>query len=127
MHARRLLAQLVAAAVDLPREDTSDDAPDGARPGTDIVTRVRATAAALPIDTYPMFYTPGAQDQAAVTGSLVDDVLDMHADVAEGLSLFAGGHTRAAAWTWRWSFDTHWGRHATQALAALHAWVADGA
>jgi hypothetical protein len=62
-------------------------------------------------------------DEDAVTGSLIDDMRDIHRNLEEGLAIFRGGSEddlRDAAWTWRFYFHMHWGEHATSALRALY-------
>jgi hypothetical protein len=70
-------------------------------------------------DFYNMFYDP-YDDSSVVAGSLADDVSDVVHDVANGLSYFDAGAAEYAVWTWRLLFDSHWGAHAIDALAALH-------
>jgi hypothetical protein len=55
-----------------------------------------------------------------VAGSLSDDILDMDRDVSRGLALWDAGAEDAAVWEWRFSFEVHWGVHATSALRAIH-------
>jgi hypothetical protein len=55
-----------------------------------------------------------------VAGSLSDDILDVYRDVLRGLRQWEGGDYAAAVWGWRFSFESHWGDHAVDALRALH-------
>lgn len=55
-----------------------------------------------------------------VVGSLSDDILDVFLDVARGLALSECGEEAAACREWRFSFASHWGDHAIDALRALH-------
>lgn len=60
-------------------------------------------------------------DEAPVTGSLSDDLLDVYFDLRRGLDLWDKDVPKAAAiWEWRFHFDAHWGDHAIDALRALH-------
>jgi hypothetical protein len=58
---------------------------------------------------------------------LADDLADIWLDLQHGLdALRLGAEPADVEWEWRFTFYTHWGRHATEALRALHARVADG-
>jgi len=57
-------------------------------------------------------------------GSLLDDLSDIWWDLKPGLYALDNGSEEQAAdvfWDWKESFRTHWGRHAIDALRALHA------
>jgi hypothetical protein len=57
-------------------------------------------------------------------GSLADDLADVFIDLDEGLRRWDGADfalRRAIVWEWRFSYENHWGRHATSALRAIHA------
>jgi len=57
-----------------------------------------------------------------VIGSLADDLNDIAAELANGLSLLEREVPIAAViWEWKLTFTFHWGRHLVQALAAIHA------
>ena len=56
-------------------------------------------------------------------GDLADDVADIYRDLSEGLSLLAAGHHAEAQWEFVFSFRSHWGRHAADAIQALHCWI----
>jgi hypothetical protein len=55
-----------------------------------------------------------------VAGSLDDDVLDVYHDTRRGLWLWEKNAIADAVWEWRFSFESHWGDHAIDALRALH-------
>lgn len=59
-----------------------------------------------------------------VTGCLSDDFADIYLDLAEGLTKWNRGEHGEAVWHWRFSFNMHWGEHASGALRALHALAA---
>lgn len=69
--------------------------------------------------TYWMAYDPYSQDEL-VAGTLPDDTEEILADLGRGLALWEQGHRASAIWEWRFSFETHWGNHAADALRALH-------
>ena len=58
-------------------------------------------------------------------GDLADDVADIYRDLSAGLALVDAGHALEAQWELRFSFLTHWGRHASGAIRALHCWYVD--
>lgn len=58
----------------------------------------------------------------AVILSLADALADIWRDLRNGLNtLGRGGSLDAVTWEWRFSFLSHWGSHATDALRAVHA------
>jgi hypothetical protein len=66
----------------------------------------------------------GSADQEPVAGSLSDDLTDIYLDVNDGLSLLAaGGPEVDAVWEWRFSFWSHWGVHAADAIRVIQARV----
>jgi hypothetical protein len=56
-----------------------------------------------------------------VTGDIIDDLSDLHDDLAAGLMEWRKGNPGEALWRWRFSFESHWGEHVTSALRALFA------
>jgi uncharacterized protein DUF5063 len=57
---------------------------------------------------------------------LADDLADIWLDLKRGLLALEGGAPASdVTWEWRFGFYTHWGRHATEALRAVHARLAD--
>lgn len=114
---QRALAHLCAAAFDLPsvaEPCTEEDlAPE---------RLADATLAGLPVDSYWETLEPfrfDAESQELGIGSIVDDLLDIDADIAHGIALYRAGHSETAAWIWRSSFWAHWGAHAVSAQRAL--------
>ena len=49
-----------------------------------------------------------------MAGSLADDAADIYRDLPSGLNDNAVGE-------WRFGFDNNWGKHAAEALYALHS------
>lgn len=81
---------------------------------------------ALPFNYYHEFFSPyKLVEEDPVIGDLADDLADIYRDVKNGLLLYEQGHVTEALWRWSQSFSLHWGRHATSALHALHAYAAD--
>jgi hypothetical protein len=60
-------------------------------------------------------------------GSVADDIADIYRDIVTGLREYRAGRTMAALWEWEFGFRQHWGDHATGAIRALHAWLAEHA
>ncbi|PEJ54494.1 hypothetical protein CN692_19360 [Bacillus sp. AFS002410] len=56
-----------------------------------------------------------------VFGSLSDDILDIYKDVKEGILLYDQNEQLEAIWHWKFHFQAHWGRHAVDAIRALHS------
>ena len=66
-----------------------------------------------PYDRKPQKNTPGS--------TISGDLAEIWRDVKQGLlALEAGSPEDDVVWDWWFGFDSHWGRHAVDALAALH-------
>ena len=63
-------------------------------------------------------YEPDSSDP--VTGSLADDVADIYRDLQVGFAELRAGRVANALWEWKLGFDTHWGKHASEAIYALY-------
>lgn len=113
--ARRRMAALYRAALDLPDPAALDvddsDAPD--------VEGGRVEPSFGKADVYWLVPDP-TEEQAPTVSLLSDDFGDTYLDVARGLQLWDRGKLDDAVWEWRFNFDAHWGRHAVDALRALH-------
>jgi hypothetical protein len=72
-------------------------------------------------DQYCEIFDPN-KDMDPIGGSLADDLADIYFDLKEGLALHESGESEPSQviWEWRFSFDIHWGEHATSALRALY-------
>jgi hypothetical protein len=72
---------------------------------------------------YWMVFDPlKSPPEVPVAGSLADDLADIWFDVKRGLLTFEANGEAALAdvqWSWKFPFETHWGRHVTGAMAAL--------
>ena len=72
-------------------------------------------------DSYQLVFDP-IQDNDVVGGSLADDIADIHRDLKEVLvdreSISVSPEDQI--WEWRFSFRTHWGKHAIDALQVIH-------
>lgn len=61
-------------------------------------------------------------------GSLGDDLADIYRDLKEYIASYDSGSPRGmaeAAWYWKFSFMSHWGYHAADALRVIH-WLMFG-
>ena len=119
--ARRYLASLYGLALNLPESAFGEEDPAGL--SDDKWQTVFSRFSALPFTYYSSFFDPStAVTEEASLGDLADDLADIWRDLKDGLTLFDAGHTGAATFTWRFGFNSHWGRHASSALYALHCW-----
>jgi hypothetical protein len=112
---------------------------EGARPvGIEITydrdfPRMRERFASLPFQYYRNEHNPLDLEEPGTNGvggtgeigDVIDDLADVWLDIECGLELFDRGDRDAAAWHWHLMFKSHWGRHATAALYALHCWLVD--
>ena len=112
--ARIILAELHAAACDLPRGAVID-------------------FDAMPSEALPPEW-PGFEDfefyweifdpyelDSAVAGALSEDVANIYDNLERGFAdLAGGGDLDAVVWQWRHSFEAQWGERASSALRALH-------
>jgi len=119
-HATRLLASLYARALDL--RETPLGAFGEEQPTKDEWTQVFRRGAALPFDYYSCADPSEVPTDVVMIGDLADDVADIWADLTAGLRLYGDGRIDEAETEWKVRFDSHWGRHAADALAALQAW-----
>ena len=69
---------------------------------------------------YASHFDPWALEEGPVVSDVVDDLLDIYLELKNGLATLEAVGWREAAWHWRESFVSHWGRHAVSALSALH-------
>ena len=113
---RKLLAELYLAALNLP-EGSADF--DIAEPTPAPEPSLQLTG--LPFHLYNMFFIPSNLDQPPCMGDLASDFQDIYRDLQSGFALYDAQQLEAAAWSWTFSFRSHWGHHAASALFALEA------
>jgi len=122
------LAGLMAAASQLPEvSPTDEDLPDLLSQDE---VRERFAAVQRVLGEWESYWTTmathGEEAEHLVMLPLGDDLADIWSDLKRGLlALEAGAPPADVTWEWRSGFYTHWGRHATEALRALHARLAD--
>ncbi len=122
-----ILARLQFAAASLP-EISVDDEPVvetlDTRPAYADIVKAFAD---LPVATYTMMFAPlDVADEQPVQGALSDDLADIYLDLLDGFRYYEAGHVREAAWHWRFTYYSHWGRHLGHAQTALWQYLADG-
>jgi len=120
------LTQIYLLALDLKHPKEMDYEIEGKASDGAGWQQVYQRAAALPFQYYGSIFDPqSVPPEDPVIGDLADDIADIHRDLSEGLSLYDQGHYPEAEWSLWFSFQSHWGRHATGAIRALHCWCAD--
>jgi Domain of unknown function (DUF5063) len=124
----QFLAELVAVAGRLPNVDPSDAELPG-RPSYE-AWHERFVGVQSALDDWDGYWTSirpfGGREMEAVMRSLADDLADVWLDVKHGLvALDAGAPKTDVIWEWQFSFYSHWGRHATEALRVCHARLTD--
>jgi len=121
--ALRLLARLYADALTLEPPVDIDYDLDGEHLSHEDWMPFLKRFGSLPFSYYGVVFDPLLEPpEDPVVGDLADDLADIYHDLHEGLSLERAGHHGEAIYTWRDSFRTHWGDHATSGIRALHAW-----
>jgi hypothetical protein len=120
-----LLAVLVSAlatAVDLPLVEPESSRPTEDPADLDVSARqVAALVRDLVGERNFYWEVSDPQAETPTTGGLLsDDVSDVYRDLRRGLHAWDDGHYGDAVWEWRFSFETHWGNHATAAIRVLH-------
>ena len=76
---------------------------------------------------YELIFDPWEKgDNPPVASSLAIDLAEIYADIKEGFAaLERGGPLNDVLWEWKYGFESHWGRHATQSLVAVHSLLVD--
>lgn len=125
------IGALYFAALQLPPEwsDELADAPDTESISGDERRAVYERAAArLPFTDYARVFDPFVlPPEEPVVGSIGDDVADIYGDIVSGLVEYEAGQTARAIWYWGFQLRSHRGRHATDAIYALHIWLSENA
>ncbi len=113
VRAQERLLELYRAAQALPRVKPIE--------GDDV--EAKPPRPSINFDTFDFYYVifDPYRESEAVGGSLADDFLDIYGDVKAGLEHWKNEAARTnAIWHWGFTFDAHWGRHAINALYAMH-------
>ena len=121
------ISSLYTAALQLPSPYTY--AGDGQPcPDVGLVDECAKLSAfqAIPFDMYGEVFNPLlVPPDEPVIGSIADDITDVYRDVVAGLRAYQTGNRAGAIWEWGFHFHHHWGKHATGAIKAIHAWLVD--
>jgi hypothetical protein len=123
--ALRRVSSLYSAALELPVPFTEGMSAELAEVDPPLAAQVSARIAGLKPPAYWEIFDPLRDPrEEPVAGSIADDIGDIYRDVARGLVLFELGERAEALWEWGFNFRIHWGAHATGAMRALHAYLA---
>lgn len=120
--ARRLLAELHRAALELPDLDPGEKSEVVIPAG--LWEAVCGRFRMLPVEGYWDVFDP-LKEEAPVFNTLFDDLTDIYRDLKEGELLYTRGLVAEAVWEWRFGFQIHWGAHLTGAQRAIHAYFSD--
>lgn len=119
--ARKLLAELHLAIVDLPDLGCGENLKDvpESKESNGVYRRFKN----MPIDGYWDVFDPlNELDTESVFNSLADDFTDIYLELKRGLLYYDRGHIIQALWEWRFSFYIHWGTHLVGAQRAIHSY-----
>ena len=121
------ISSLYTAALQLPSPYTY--AGDGQPcPDVGLVDECAKLSAfqAIPFDMYGEVFNPLlVPPDEPVIGSIAYDITDVYRYVVTGLRAYQTGNRAGAIWEWGFHFHHHWGKHATGAIKAIHAWLVD--
>ncbi|VTS07634.1 Uncharacterized protein OS=Hahella chejuensis (strain KCTC 2396) GN=HCH_01581 PE=4 SV=1 [Tuwongella immobilis] len=121
-----LVSQLYVAALNLSQLRLEDSPESQPPPLPNWQTIYPKMIARLPFKVYGDVFNPlPVPAEPSIEADLADDLADIFADVVGGLQWFEAGHISEALWEWTHQFVYHWGDHATAAIRALHAWLAE--
>ena len=125
------ITRLYLAALELPavRWDEVVNQPEADRVNDTEWRAVYDATARLPLDYYGSVFYPliVPPEESPSIGSVSDDIADLYRDTVSGLRALEAGLRAVAVWDWKFHFRHHWGKHATDAIGALHAWLAENA
>jgi hypothetical protein len=83
-------------------------------------TLVAEVVGVLGADANLEIWDPFGDEERPVGGLLTDDLIDLALELRKGLAFLAAGSPVEAIWHWQFTFESHWGYHAVDALRALH-------
>jgi hypothetical protein len=105
----------------VPDERYEPDA--GPEPDEDDL-RQRLAELLEPIDVYSEVFDPYVPRSVPVACRISDDLADVVADLAHGLTHYRSGRVSEALWWWQFSYLSNWGPTASASLRALQSLVA---
>ena len=121
------ISRLYVAGLRLPHPwtDGLSTVDAGAEPPEGTLDLAKTRASLLPLQFYWEVFDPlESPPPEPVCGHLTDDIGDIYLDISRGLVLYDAGRKDEAQWEWCFNFRNHWGEHATGAIRALHAHLA---
>lgn len=118
-----ILSSLLHLGFELPQNEASDVETNDLRSQVEYNHVRRSVAERLNHDAYWVPVDPfnlDVEEVETTLGMISDDIVDIYIDLSHG-ALVADQHSLDdAIWEWRFSFETHWGRHASEVLSALY-------
>jgi Domain of unknown function (DUF5063) len=119
----RCLAELYSSALYLPAVEPEtaavDETPFATAQWAELFQSIKEKIG--PLDAYWAVFD-SAEEEAPVQGSLAGDISEIYYDLRQNFQLEEKQISRAdLLWELRESFREHWGRHAIEALKAIHA------
>lgn len=125
-----LLCELQSAAIKLP--DLKDDDLHEDVSSIESLDRAKvqsisgALEAHLPVNAYACAFDLFDHDTGnLVDATLADDLTDIYCDLSQGIALTRARYYGDAVWHWRFTYLTHWGRHAALAQTAIWQYLSD--
>jgi hypothetical protein len=119
---RTFLTALYSAVLDLPAGVAPQEPPSSV--SDERWNAVRARFAHLPFRYYTTVINPLAYPVEDMTvADVADDLADLYRDLEDGIVLYDRGAFDEAAWHWRHTFRSRWGRRLLGALGATHAFL----
>jgi hypothetical protein len=120
-----LVTDLYAAGLRLPNPEAVLDLSPIATPARATLSQhslLKSLGSRIPFQYYQTVVNPFdlLKDPTNGIGDIIDDLVDIHGDVSDGLALLDAGHEPHALFSWAESFRIHWGTHAAWAIGALH-------
>ena len=116
---RSALADIHLAALALPLLEPDESGPE--EPAVDASHLCTARLTSFPVALYWDQFDPlKPEPEAPVANSIADDLRDIYVDLKRGLTLYQAGALVAACWSWRFSFEIHWGEHLVGLQRALY-------
>jgi hypothetical protein len=114
-------ARLAVQTDFLPSEEFEPDT--GPDPDVDVL-RMRFAELLEGADDFTEVFDPYIDPPELVSSRLSDDLADIAASVAHGLSHYRAGSIQEALWWWQFSYVSSWGAEASAVLRALQSVIA---
>ena len=127
-----VLATLYATAHQIPEYGLPDgmvEIPDSFEPTSEELKNIGYRVSEIFGDrvAYWTYFDPTITNdptEKPVAGALWDDFQDIYRDITPGLKAWESNqdeYLHDIAWSWRFELGSHWGRHAVDAMRALHS------